>query len=58
MLHKASRPALPQQETGKPKSSSPKKQVIFNILTNVMKTGEPAATSVIILLARPVNIPE
>lgn len=57
VLHKASRPVLPQQETGKPKSSSPKKQVIFNILTNVLNMECPAVTSVIIFLARPVSIP-
>ncbi|KFV42949.1 Mitogen-activated protein kinase kinase kinase 2, partial [Tyto alba] len=50
VLHKASRPVLPQQETGKPKSSSPKKQ------NDVRVKFEHRGEKRILQLPRPVKL--
>ncbi|XP_067995019.1 mitogen-activated protein kinase kinase kinase 2 isoform X1 [Melanerpes formicivorus] len=50
VLHKASRPALPQQETGKPKSSSPKNQ------NDVRVKFEHRGEKRILQLRRPVKL--
>ncbi|NWX46885.1 M3K2 kinase, partial [Steatornis caripensis] len=50
VLHKASRPVLPQQDTGKPKSSSPKKQ------NDVRVKFEHRGEKRILQLPRPVKL--